>query len=117
MRVLVCGGRKYSDRAHLFKVLDQIHNDGTNITCIIEGECSGADQLSALWAAKRGVPIDPYPISSEEWAHYGLGAGPIRNARMLRDGKPDRVVAFPGRSGTKDMKDKARKAKVPVTEA
>ena len=114
MRVLVCGGRKFRDEQYLFRILDQIHNDGTVITCIIEGEAQGADQLSALWASRRGVPIDPYPA---EWDRHGLGAGPVRNSKMLIEGKPDLVVFFPGGKGTADMVAKARKAGVRVKEA
>lgn len=116
MRLLVCGGRSFSDKARLFHVLDQLNGDGAPIRVVIEGESRGADQLAALWASSRQIPIDPYPISADEWQQYGLGAGPIRNRRMLIEGKPDLVVAFPGRNGTKDMVKQARKAGVRVLE-
>ena len=38
------------------------------------------------------------------------------NQRMLDEGKPDLVVAFPGAGGTKDMVRRAVKAGVPVHE-
>jgi len=38
-----------------------------------------------------------------EWDELGKKAGPLRNQRMLDEGKPDLVVAFPGGGGTKDM--------------
>ena len=38
----------------------------------------------------------------------------MRNARMLAEGKPDLVVAFPGGRGTADMVAQARKAGVRV---
>ena len=47
---------------------------------------------------------------------YDANAGPRRNARMLAEGKPDLVVAFPGGRGTADMVSKARAAKVEVME-
>lgn len=114
MKVLVCGGRDYKNKTHLWHVLDQIHGGGQPITLIIEGESRGADQLAALWAASRGVPIKPFPA---DWGRYGNGAGPIRNTQMLIEGQPDLVVSFPGRDGTADMVRKAKKHKVPVHEA
>lgn len=112
MRVLVCGGRKYKDEAKLFYVLDQIHGEDKCIRTIIEGEAPGADQLAALWAVRRGVGLQPYPIDPEVWKRVGRSAGPMRNTRMLIDGMPDLVVAFPGGNGTKDMMRKALKAKI-----
>lgn len=35
---------------------------------------------------------------------------------MLKEGKPDLVIAFPGGNGTKDMVTKARKAGIEVIE-
>jgi hypothetical protein len=43
-----------------------------------------------------------------------IGAGPIRNQRMLVEGKPDLVVAFPGGKGTAGMVTLARNAGVDV---
>ena len=44
------------------------------------------------------------------------GAGPERNARMLAEGRPDLVVAFPGGTGTADMVRRAKAAGVRVVE-
>lgn len=44
-------------------------------------------------------------------------AGPIRNSRMLREGKPDLVLAFPGHGGTADMVKQAGEAGVGVMKA
>ncbi len=51
-----------------------------------------------------------------EWMKYGKAAGPIRNARMLAEGKPDLVVAFPGGRGTADMLRRVREAGIEVIE-
>lgn len=114
MRVLVCGGRKYKNRAHLFNVLDQIHADGRSISVIIEGEARDADLLSASWASSRGVSLLPFPA---DWNSLGDSAGPIRNTRMLKEGKPDLCVAFTGGEGTADMVRQCRKAGIRVIEA
>lgn len=112
MRVLVCGGRDYKNKTHLFNVLDAIHQEQP-ITLIIEGEARGADQLSALWASSRKVELLPFPA---DWDRFGLGAGPIRNTQMLIEGKPELVVFFPGKTGTADMVAKARKHHIKVVE-
>ena len=47
-----------------------------------------------------------------DWDGLGRKAGPIRNQRMLDDGKPDLGIAFPGGRGTADMVRRAREAGV-----
>jgi len=47
---------------------------------------------------------------------HGRAAGPVRNAQMLAEGKPDFVVAFPGGRGTADMCKQARARGVKVVE-
>jgi hypothetical protein len=64
----------------------------------------------------RGVPRKPYEVTQGEWDELGKKAGPLRNQRMLDEGKPDLVVAFPGGGGTKDMVRRAVKAGVSVHE-
>ena len=110
MRVLVCGGRNFADRALLNKVLDEAHMAGP-ITTLIHGVAKGADTLAAEWADLRHVPVEGHRA---DWKRYGKDAGPIRNARMLEQGKPRMVIAFPGGNGTADMVRQARKAGVPV---
>jgi hypothetical protein len=99
MRVLVCGGRNYSDYAFLSSVLMNLHTT-TKITCIIHGAASGADSLADRWAAEHNIPVHVFPA---DWNTYGRTAGPIRNKQMLDEGKPDVVVAFPGNKGTRNM--------------
>ena len=83
------------------------------ITEIIEGEARGADRLSRDWAVENGIPVERFPA---DWELYGKRAGPIRNSRMLKEGKPEMVVAFrgPESRGTQNMIDQAMKAGVEV---
>lgn len=112
MRVLVTGGRDYQDREQLFATLDKIHAKKP-ITVVIHGDAAGADSLAREWATANGVAELPF---AADWnKHYGR-AGNVRNAIMLRFGRPDLVVAFPGRNGTADMKFKAREAGVKVVQ-
>lgn len=110
MRVLVCGGRDFTDRDRLFAELDQIHQEN-GITLLIHGEARGADRLADEWAAARSVWVAPFPA---DWKAFGRAAGPMRNRIMLTKGEPDMIVAFPGGRGTADMVKQATKAGVSV---
>lgn len=112
MRVLVCGGRDYADQATLFGALDMLAERGP-INSIIQGGASGADKLARMWAITRNEHIDEYPA---DWRTHGKAAGPIRNQRMLDEGKPDLVMAFPGGRGTADMVRRAKAANLHVIE-
>lgn len=109
-RILVCGGRDYSDRAAVGRALSAIQRKH-GIAIIIQGAARGADMLAAEWGWERGVSVGSYPAN---WERDGKRAGPIRNQRMLDEGKPDAVVAFPGGRGTADMVRRATEAGVPV---
>ena len=113
MRVLVCGGREFDDWGLVCSTLDKILFSGERIVTIIEGGAKGADFLGRVWAKFRNCPYKEYPAN---WKKYGKRAGPIRNAQMLEEGKPDLVVVFPGGAGTRDMMDKATNAGVEVLE-
>lgn len=112
MRVLVCGGRDYSDREHTQNTLTELHARRGPITTVIHGAARGADTEGMLWAiATQGVGSVAFPA---DWNRYGKAAGAMRNERMLTEGKPDLVVAFPGGVGTADMVRRAKKAGVEV---
>ena len=112
MRVLVCGGRNYSDHARVRAVLSKLH-DANGIEVLIEGGANGADRLARQWADAFGVSVETYEA---DWENQGSFAGPARNTRMLNEGQPDLVVAFPGGRGTADMVRKACRAGVEVVE-
>lgn len=112
MRVLVCGGRDYGDRAAVARELDDYLHRVSHLV-IIQGGASGADQLARDWCVQRFVSYQHFPA---DWRRHGKAAGPIRNAQMLADGRPDVVLAFPGGRGTADMIRQARAAGVPVRE-
>lgn len=110
MRLLVCGGRNYDDSKSLFATLDAYHAISP-VGLLINGGADGADALASNWAYTRNIPRKFfYP----DWQKFGPSAGPKRNAKMLEEGKPDFVIAFPGGRGTADMVNKAKLAGVPV---
>jgi hypothetical protein len=61
--------------------------------------------MAHKWAKKLALEIAYCPA---DWAKHGKAAGVIRNAHMLIDHKPKRVIAFPGGSGTADMIRRAK---------
>lgn len=111
-RILVCGGREFADQVAAFAVLDKAHANRP-ISVVISGRARGADLIGERWAISRGVAVLPFPA---DWSLYGRYAGPIRNAAMLIEGKPDGVIAFPGGPGTRNMIQQARTAGIPVWE-
>lgn len=114
MRVLVCGGRDYDDIRRVFQVLDKFHSEA-GISVIIEGGARGADKLAREWA-EHSYGCGNVETFEADWENQGRFAGPARNQRMIDEGKPDLVIAFPGGRGTADMMRKARKAGVKVIE-
>jgi hypothetical protein len=80
---------------------------------LIAGGARGADTLAYEWAQARGIPAVVYKA---DWAKLGRAAGPIRNQRMLGEGNPNLVIAFPGGRGTANMVRLAREAGVEVIE-
>jgi hypothetical protein len=112
VRVLVCGGRDYRDPNALKGVLDGFHAVKP-ITVIIEGGASGADCYAAEWSDENQTALETYRAN---WRDFGRAGGPQRNQRMIDQGKPDYVVAFPGGRGTADMIRRAKKAGIEVHE-
>lgn len=111
MRVLVCGDRNWSDYKAIARELSLLPVN----TVIIHGNARGADSLAHLAAEELNYIVEAYPA---EWDRYGRSAGPIRNQRMLVEGKPKLVLAFHpdlARSkGTGHMVQIARQAGVEV---
>jgi len=110
-RVLVCGGRGYTNVAAVDATLTAIH-DRAGIALLIEGGARGCDSIARSWA--RGMEI-PLQTVAANWKTHGKAAGPIRNAKMLTL-EPTLVVAFPGGKGTADMVRRARAANIEVIE-
>lgn len=111
MRVIVCGGRGYADRAAVFKALDEIwHASPYDSMMVIQGGAKGADALAREWCLERSVEYANVPA---DW-NQGLKAGPLRNQKMVSKYKPHLVLAFPGGKGTADMVSRAKVACVEV---
>jgi hypothetical protein len=132
-RVLVCGGRDYDDDQRIHEVLSDITNPvhGGNFSFeLVCGMARGADMRSRAWAKDHGLVVHEFPADWNDLSHpdavirtfphngkqYDAMAGNRRNKRMLDEGKPNLVIAFPGGKGTANMVKLAKEAGVKVIE-
>lgn len=110
MRLLVCGSRYWKPLNPVKRELKRLRP-----TVVIHGGANGADSLAGIAAKELGIMVEVYYA---EWDLYGRSAGPIRNIKMLKEGKPDLVLAFhediKKSKGTAHMIAIAKKAGVKV---
>lgn len=107
---LICGGRQH--RLSQKDALALAYFLGREmVTHVIHGAAPGVDSDAGKVAETIGLRVTPYPA---DWAVYGKEAGPIRNQKMIDEGMPDLLVAFPGGRGTADMVRKASKARLRI---
>lgn len=100
----VCGGRNYTDREKVYRMLKTVTDDIPGPVAIVAGGASGADKLDRDWAIESGTHYVEVPAN---WTMHGRSAGPQRNAVMAAIGL-EVLVAFPGGSGTADMVRRCR---------
>jgi hypothetical protein len=113
MRALVCGGRDYDDRDHVWNTLCELDAERGPFEVVIHGRATGADSEAMIWAQGLGRKHAPFQA---DWHTHGRAAGPLRNQRMIDEGRPNLVIAFPGGRGTADMVRRAKAAGVEVIE-
>jgi len=98
----------------VFAALDALQARHGDLT-VIQGGAWGADNLARLWCCQKKQRDRVMMINMPaDWDSHGPAAGPIRNTRMIAEGKPDLVLAFPGGRGTADLVRKAEAAGIPV---
>jgi hypothetical protein len=106
--VAITGGRDFKDREWVWRHMDE-QRSLLGIVAVVNGRCpTGVDLFVHEWCKARGVPERPYPA---DWDTHGEAAGAIRNQQMI-DEEPEieRVLVFPGNTGTTDMARRCRKA-------
>lgn len=111
MRVLICGGRGYSDYEAFSRALDMFIERFGAPTLIIEGGAKGADAMAKQFGISEGIHVAEIKAL---WGKYDKRAGRLRNEAMLP--LAEYVIAFPGGPGTASMVNLAIAAGVPVWE-
>jgi hypothetical protein len=103
MKVIIAGGRDFSDFPLLYSKCEEILANSTNVE-IVSGTAKGADKLGEHYAKLKGFIVKQFPA---EWDKYGKSAGYIRNKDMAD--YADILISFwDGESkGTKHMIDLA----------
>ena len=112
MRLLVAGGRDWTDTEAVHKALDFLHRH-EGIDVVIEGDAQGVDRIAGYWARKHSVEDLKFRA---DWATLGRAAGPIRNQQMIEQGQPDAALLFPGGKGTADMRRRLKAAGITILE-
>ena len=113
--VLVCGGRNFQDYQSVQEELGMLAPSR-----IIHGGANGADSLGGRYARENRIDCRKFPAiwrpadgrdpvtGRALQKGYNPRAGFQRNERMLHEGRPDLVMAFPGGNGTAHMVRTAR---------
>lgn len=105
-RVIIAGGRSFSDYERLKRVMGHLLSKTTEEIAIVCGMARGADSLGEQYAKEKGYEVMRFPA---DWKGLGKSAGYKRNEQMAQNA--DALVAFwDGQSrGTKHMIDLACK--------
>lgn len=113
MKILVTGGRNFTDRRLIEQVFGHL-NETVGPCLMCHGGARGLDIMADEVARSLGWEVQAY---FADWEREGKSAGFIRNQRMLDDFKPELGIVFPGGRGTADMERRLKKAGVTTVEA
>lgn len=123
MKVIIAGGRDFTDYEKLRKAIAQ---SGWLITEVVSGGAKGADSLGERWARENNIPVKKFPadwnnlkqkgavVKTNKWKkQYNANAGFFRNKQMaqyLSKEHPEcrGVILMEGGNGTADMKKQAK---------
>jgi len=108
-RIAVTGGRDHQNQELVYRALE---NEDPSV--VVLGCCpTGVDKYALDWCLESGTF---FWLFNADWDKYGKMAGPRRNAEMIYDGEPDKLLVFQGGIGTQDCKRTAKQAGVPTKE-
>jgi len=105
MKLIIAGGRNFTNYKKLRQICDNILQGQTNIEIVSGAYYKGADKLGEQYAKERNYKITQFPAN---WNQYRKAAGPKRNEQMAN--YANALIAFwDGKSrGTKNMIDLAK---------
>lgn len=116
MRTIIAGSRSITDynvvKHYVQKAATELKKESKEIGTVISGKAYGVDTLGEKWAKENNIPVEEYPVTSDDWKTYGKKAGHLRNEKMAK--VADCVIlVWDGKSrGTADMYRRARKHKL-----
>jgi len=130
IRVLVTGGRDYTDRDTVARVLAHLADNyifgvEPEDIVLVHGDCKryledgsldldrSTDQLAAQEAADLGWQTEPHPVLDLHYRRWGKAA-PLRRNQAMVDTGANYCVVFPGGNGTAHCKRAALDARIPV---
>lgn len=104
MKLIIAGGRNFTDYKKLKQICDHFLQNQTKIE-IVSGTARGADRLGERYAKEKGYKLIKFPA---DWNKYGKAAGPKRNQQMAN--YADALIAFWDEKsrGTKNMIELAK---------
>lgn len=112
MKVLIFGSRNWTNYNKILEIVQKLKAKYGDII-IIEGGCRGADLLAKQAAIELGIKYEEFPA---DWT-LGKKAGPLRNQKMIDEGKPDMAICFhediENSKGSKDMRNRLLKHNIP----
>jgi hypothetical protein len=112
MRVFaVTGGRDYFPSEREIRIFKNLCSN-LEVDKIVHGDANGVDRIIGYIACPL-LNISHEEFSAE-WGKFGAGAGPIRNRKMLKEGKAIGLIAFHGNRGTLDCKKAAKELGLPI---
>jgi hypothetical protein len=111
VRVIVCGSRKWRDRAAIIARLVQL--PPRDDTVVVHGGAKGADRIAHQEAQKLGLLVE---VHEPDYETYSAKRAPlIRNEAMAGLGADLCIAFWDGRStGTQHMMTVASAAGIPV---
>jgi len=105
------GGASYKDHEEIYTVLERVRNTVPKMVLMHGGQTKGAELIASKWAKENNVDQIIY---KPDFAKHQKAAPFKRNDAMI-DAKPEKVIIFPGNGITKNLAQKAKKAKISVT--
>lgn len=105
------GGSEFNDTDQVYKALDLIRNTVPNMILIHGGQTRGAELIASKWASQNDVDQIIYKPDFKKHQK----AAPFKRNDMMIAAKPERVIIFPGNGITKNLAQKAEKARIKVT--
>ncbi|MBL4905773.1 MAG: DUF2493 domain-containing protein, partial [Flavobacteriaceae bacterium] len=79
MKLIIAGGRNFTNYNKLCQICDQLLQDQTNIEIVSGAYYKGADKLGEQYVKERTYKITQFPAN---WKRYRKIAEPKRNEAM-----------------------------------